>query len=288
MKVQRALAHAMIRKHPQRAATALEMSTPEEAARMLEALRAAEIAPVLRRMTPQFGARVLEALGTEKMNQVLDALHLNVAARLVRRIPDEKTHEALAQMTQPRGRALEALLRFPEGSAGALMDPEVLAVPETLTAREALRRIRETPANARYNVYVVDDSQRLSGVVNLREILLANPNVRLADFMVRDPQRLDAYADRATVVAHPGWREVHALPVVDDEGCYLGAIRFRTLRALESELFGRARADADTRESLGQLFAAGAGALLDAFATTPSEPTGRTATTPTTPTEEGR
>jgi hypothetical protein len=34
---------------------------------------------------------------------------------------------------------------------------------------------------------------------------------------------------------HPRWRELHTLPVVDDSGRYLGAIRYRTLRRLEVE-----------------------------------------------------
>jgi hypothetical protein len=83
--------------------------------------------------------------------------------------------------------------------------------------------------------------------------------------MVRNPARLNADADRSLVVSHPGWKRVHSLPVVDDRGGYLGMVRYRTLRQLEEELLGAAQTDANASESLGEVFAAGASGLLDAF-----------------------
>lgn len=274
MSLERRLGEELVRKHPERAAGVLERLGVEEAARVLGRATAREAAPALQRMSPQVAAEVLGNLGTDRIAQLLEALPLDVASRLTRRLSSERTAEALEKVSARLARALRSLHRFPEGSAGALMDPNVLALPEDLTAKEALDRVRETPENARYNVYVVDREQRLVGVVNLRELLLARPRSRLADLMVRQPKRLDARADRSVVVAHPGWREVHSLPVVDEQGGYLGAIRYRTLRELEDTLLGGKVEDVNVREALGRLFAAGAGGLLDALTTQGPQGTG--------------
>jgi Mg/Co/Ni transporter MgtE len=271
MSLERRLAEQLVREHPERAAGVLERLGVEEAARVLSNAPAREAAPVLQRMSPQFSAAVLETFDTEKIARALEALPLDVASRLARRLPAELGAAALEKLGPRPARALRSLLRFPEATAGALMDPDVLALLEDLTAKEALDRIRETPDSARYNVYVVDHEQRLVGVVNLRELLLARPRSRLADLMVRDPLRLDARADRSVVVGHPGWKEVHSLPVVDEGGGYLGAVRYRTLRALEEELLGGKAEDGNAREALGQLFSAAAGGLLDAL-TNPGDP----------------
>jgi magnesium transporter len=146
------------------------------------------------------------------------------------------------------------------------MDPEVLALPLDLTAGEALARVREQPEQARYNLYVVDGEQRLVGALNLRELLVADPSDRLADLMASEPLRLVATADRALVVSHPGWRRVHALPVVDEDDRYLGALRYHTLRELEEELLRGRHEDRSTADALGDLFAAGAAGLLEALA----------------------
>jgi len=255
----------MIRAHPERSARVLERSGPAAAAHLLARVAARPAAAVLARLTPQTAADVLEQLGIERCVPVVEALELDAAARVVRRIAPERAAALLEGVSSRRARAIGLLLRFEERTAGALMDPEVMALPEDWTAREALRRIRERPEHARYNVYVVDGQQRLVGVLNLRELLLASPRARLSELMVRSPARLEASADRAQVVAHPGWARVHAIPVVDESGAYLGAIRYHTLRALEAELLGRRGTDEDAGSALGELFATGAAGLLDAL-----------------------
>jgi magnesium transporter len=141
----------------------------------------------------------------------------------------------------------------------------VLALPEALTVAAALERVRDRPESARYNLYVIDAEQRLVGTLNLRELLLASPERALRDVMVPRPFHLRADADRAEVLGHPGWREVHALPVVDSARRYLGALRYRTLRELEDELRRRASADATPARALGELLALGAAGALDAL-----------------------
>ena len=274
MSLEHSLAAQLVREHPERAAGVLERLGVQEAERVLSKAPVREAAPVLQRLSPQFAVDVLEAFDTEKVARTLETLPLDVASRLARRLPDERVAAALEEMGPRPARALRSLLRFPEASAGALMDPEVLALPGDLTAKEALDRIREAPDRARYNVYVVDREQRLTGVVNLRELFLARPRSRLADLMIRDPLRLDARADRSVVVGHPGWKEVHSLPVVDEQGGYLGAVRYRTLRALKEELLGGTAKDGNAREALGELFSAGAGGLLDALTNPGASKTG--------------
>jgi magnesium transporter len=140
-----------------------------------------------------------------------------------------------------------------------------LAVPEDFIVREALVRVRALPEQIRYEVYVVDRNQVLVGVLNLRELLLARSHARLAEVMTRDPFCLSAAADRSVVLSHPGWQKVHAIPVIDREGCYLGVIRYRILRQIEAELLGGAAEDGNTFEALGDLFAAGVAGILDAL-----------------------
>jgi magnesium transporter len=266
MRLERRLADGLVRSHPVRAAAVLERAGAEDGASIAARLPAEVLAPVLGRMTPQGGVAILLGLPDEKAARVLETLELDRAARFARRLPPERLAAVLARMPERRAGSLESLLRFPENTAGALMDPEVLALAEGLTSREALGQVRENAEQARYNLYVVDAEQTLVGALNLRELLLARSRARLADLMVRNPVRLRADDDRAAIVAHPGWREVHSLPVVDATGGYLGAVRYRTLRALEEELLGRAqRDDHDVRTALGDLFSVGAGGLLDAL-----------------------
>jgi len=273
MTLVRQMADRVLAKYPGRAATILERVGEDESVRLLARGGVEGVATILQRLSPQFATDVLRRLAPERAAGALAELPVDTAARLVRRLGEGEREPLLARLEARRARSLRAMLRFPEGTAGALMDPDVLALPQELTAREALARVRQAAELARYNLYVVDAQQRLVGALNLRELLIARGRLPLSALMTPEPHRVPATADRATVLAHPGWRDVHALPVVDDSGAYLGAIRYRTLRELEEELLAPRGADADTSAAFGDLIQAAAGGLLDALAgTTQSVP----------------
>ncbi len=265
MTLTRTLADALLQSYPGRAALVLDALEPAGTVDILGQGDAEEAAEVLRRLSPQRARHVLSSLPRARAAALLDRLELDEAARSLRLVDGPVRAELEGELEPKRARALRALLAFREGTAGALMDPEVLALPQGLTAGTALERVRAEPEHARYNLYVVDEEQRLVGALNLRELFLAEPTRTLGEMMVTAPQRLPADAEAAQVVSHPGWKEVHSLPVVDGQGRYLGAIRYRKLRELEQALFAKRRDDQDTSSALGQLFAAGAAGLFEAL-----------------------
>lgn len=264
MDLRASLADELLRKHPREAARAIERLAAAEGAATLSRCEPAVAAEVLSRLTSISAGPILALMKTARLADAVAQLPPDRAARLSRRLEDAERDALLRELPDASARPLRALLRHPEDSAGALMDPDVLALPLELTVREAIERIRTTPETARYNVYVTDAEQRLVGVVNLREILIAAPRDRLEAIMHRDVHRLPADADRHAIVAHPGWRDVHALPVVDERDAYLGAIRYRTLRRIESELTP-SRDDGTTARALGDLFATGSIGVLEAL-----------------------
>ncbi len=269
MTLVRRMADHFLEDHPDRAAAALERWDPAEIAHAVDRSSAAHAGALLRRLSPRHATATLMSLEPRRAAQLLVAIEVDVAARLLRRLDEARQTTLLGAMDRLRARALRSLLRFPEDSAGAWMDPEALAVHQDVTAREALQQVRRSASFARYNLYVIDRDQRLVGVLNLRELLLARAREPLSDRMVLDPERLLASADRSEILAHPGWQKVSSLPVVDDAGAYLGAIRYRTLRELEAQLLTTGR-DEDASTALSQLFLAGAGAFVEAL-TGPAE-----------------
>jgi predicted transcriptional regulator len=112
-------------------------------------------------------------------------------------------------------------------------------------------------------VYSIDDDRHLTGVVNMRELMLAPPSAPLGTIIKRDPEALFAHDALQVIARHAAWKRHHALPVVDREGRFLGALRYSTLRAIEAEM-GQAASgpDADqTASALAELCAVGASAM---------------------------
>lgn len=258
-------------------AAGLIQNHPDEAARVVENLSAESAAGVLAELPPEAGRELLCRIGAHGLDALLPRLEpgplarmledagADTAARILRRLPEERREQVLEALPERTVAALRVLLRHPEDSAGALLDPDVLSLSAELTAEQALAQVRTHPERARYNLYVTDAEQRLLGALNLRELLLAPADAKLRSVMQPATHRLSARADRHQIAAHPGWRDVHALPVVDESGAYLGAIRYHTLRRIEEELDQADTGAGTTARALGELYATGASSVLQAF-----------------------
>jgi magnesium transporter len=167
-------------------------------------------------------------------------------------------------MEEDRREALHRLLAHPEGTAGGLMDSLVLALPDDVEAEGAVERVRQSPQRALAYLYVVDRAGRLSGVTSLHELMAAPAEKRLAEVMHTPVMRLRADDDRRAILVHPGWNEYHALPVVDVEGRFLGAVRYETLRRLETEgEQDRGERAVSVAVSLGELYWLGLSGLFE-------------------------
>jgi magnesium transporter len=274
MDIETRLAGDLLEAHPLDAAQVFERLPAQDVAALIGNAETRVSEGVLQRMAPPLAGAVLSELHVEKASEILERLPVEMAALSLRSMDTSLREQVLAALPSRRSRALISLLRFPSGTAGALMDPEVLALPHDLTAREALARVREAAGHARYNLYIVDREQMLVGVINLHELLMARPGELLSSLMQTRVHRLPARADRHAVVSNPGWREVHALPVVDERGLYLGAVRYRTLRLLEEQVRGSRSDEGATARALGGLLRAGASAMLEAMVTSapPGQP----------------
>ena len=274
MDIETRIAGDLLRTHPIDAARTLERLPAGEVAALVQKVESEISGGILQHMAPALVGGILLELGAEKATEIVEKLPVEMAALSLRGMDPSLRERILAALPGLRSRALASLLRFPDGTAGSLMDPEVLALPHDLTAREALARVREAAGSARCNLYIVERDHTLVGVVSLQELLVARPADRLSSLMQTRVHRLPARADRQAIVTDPGWREVHALPVVDEQGVYLGAIGYRTLRLLEEQLRGGRAEEGETARALGGLLRAGAAAVLEAMvASTPQNQT---------------
>jgi magnesium transporter len=220
-------------------------------------------------MVPAAAAAALVPLEAERAGAVLAGLGVDAAVAVVRRLPADVAGQVLAAMPLPAGEQVRRVLRFPEGTAGASMDPAIFVLPDDITVAEARTRLRRAGRDLLYYLYVVDREQRLAGVLDIPELLRARARDRVGTVMHADVQRIEAWTPAGAVHRHPGWHTYHAMPVVDERGRLLGAIRYQTLRRLERDATGpQPRSPgADTALALGELFRVGLTGLVDAVTT---------------------
>ena len=159
-------------------------------------------------------AGIIEAMASDDAADVLADLPAPLAKTLIKALPREDRRE------------VEALLKYPEDSAGGLMQVELVAVPESTTVAEATEAVRANAeeASTYHFIYVIDDDERLVGVLNLGALLLAPPEQRIGELIKRDIHVVQPELDQEDVARLFRRYDLVALPVVDDRGRLLGRI----------------------------------------------------------------
>lgn len=159
-------------------------------------------------------SQAIGEMASDDAADVLAALPSSLAKNLIEAMPRQARHE------------VEALLEYPEDSAGGIMQVELVAVPETATVKQTIEAVR---ANAEevstlHFVYVVDDKRRLVGVLNLGALLLAPPDRPIRELMKHKVRVVHPELDQEDVARMFRRYDLVALPVVDDRGRLLGRI----------------------------------------------------------------
>ena len=156
----------------------------------------------------------IEEMASDDAADVLADLPKPLARDLIEALPLEDRHE------------VETLLKYPEDSAGGLMQIELVSVSESATVDETIDAVR---ANAEevstfHFVYVVDEEHRLVGVLNLGALLLAPADQVIGELMKRNVHTVNPEVDQENVAQMFQRYDLVALPVVDERGRLLGRI----------------------------------------------------------------
>lgn len=259
MELETQLRDRFVSTHPTDAARVLESRPASELAEALVLLPTAASSELLPRLAPYRAADALQLVPAPSAARALESTPPDAAAAVLRAMDRGHRASILDSLRPGHRKELERLLRYAEGSAGALMDPAVLSIAEDLSVADALERLRQSSERALYYLYLVNDDQRLVGVASMRELMAARSDQRLGAVAARPVESLSARASRESIVVHPAWKRFHALPVVGVDGRFLGALRYETVRQLEDSARGAGLVDpgAETSAALAELFGVG-------------------------------
>lgn len=219
--------HSLVNEaHPADIAGAITNLTPEE--------RRA----TLFRLTPQLRADVFSHLERDVQGEIISELNLSELASLMSHIPsddradifqnlpEERQEALLPAMAQAEREDIRRLVSYPEGSAGAIMTSEYVALPAYITVEEAITRLRQEAYNKEtiYYAYVTEEARRLIGFVSLKDLILASPRQRIEDIMHHDVISVRVTDDQETAAQLITKYDLLALPVINGNDAMVGII----------------------------------------------------------------
>ena len=161
----------------------------------------------------------------DRLARLFQELPSDDAAALLDDLPNELSESVLDLMRQKESGEVQHLLDYAEQTAGRIMNPNVFALAEDLTAGEAIEFLqRSREVEMVFYLYLVDQHRHLVGVVSLRRLLLVAPETPLSRIGTTDLISAQVEMDQEEVAQLVASYNLLALPVVDDENKLVGII----------------------------------------------------------------
>lgn len=240
------LLHLFVELHPEDAARAFESLPTDEAVRLVRTLPVDVAGRLAERLVPSVAAPVLEQLEPEHALRVLSELAPRPASAIVHHLSNDVREQMLEQLPPATARQLRELYAYPAETAGAMMEPRVVAFPIDLTVEQATSAIRKARRDALHYLYVTKRDGSLAGVINMRDLLLAEPQAKIEPLVRREVLTIPETMPGKEVVALMRSRRFLALPVVGLDGQLLGVVKHN--EALET---GQLEAFEDLQKMVG-------------------------------------
>ena len=225
MKAVESLLRIFVDVHPEDAARAFETLEPDQRVRLLKSLPISVANSLLERVSPHTAALLLAKLDSDRVGVLLQEMPLRSASSILHQIPEPGREEVLAGLEGKHAASLRELAQHSGETAGAIMEPRVVALPIDLTVQKAISEIRKAPRDALHYLYVTERNGKLTGVINMRDLLLAASRDAIAPLVRQNVVTVRDTASRAEVVELMREKGFLALPVVDFEGRLVGVIR---------------------------------------------------------------
>jgi Mg/Co/Ni transporter MgtE len=216
------------RLHPAQIADLVEAASHDEGEEILQAVsQDKELeADVFEELNDEYQVEFLRERSDEQVAEVLGRMASDDAADLLLEIQQERRLPILNLLSPAKQGKLRGLLGYNPSTAGGLMNPDFISVPESATVGDALGRARASELGLQQIavVCVVDAGGSLVDAVSLGELVRAEPGQALSTLVDSQLPTVLAEADLPEVARLMADYNLMAMPVLDPAGAPVGMI----------------------------------------------------------------
>ncbi len=174
---------------------------------------------------------VIEYMGVKSLAQALTELDSDDAVDVLTELDEEDQRQILEAIPLEDRTFIEESLKYPDDSAGRLMQRELVSVPEFWSIGETIDYMRHSAEDAPdtlpthfYDIFIVDATHRPVGAVPLSLLLRTRRPVKMSEIMATGLHIIPVETDQEEVAYLFRQRDLVSAPVVDAGGRLVGAI----------------------------------------------------------------
>ncbi len=181
---------------------------------------------VLNFLNEDIQSDILNKLSPTEVVSITEGLETDDIADILQQLPDQVINEVLQAMGEQDRQRLEAVLSYPEDTAGGLLNTDTITVRRSHTLDVVLRYLRrhdEIPSMTD-NILVVSRDDHLVGLLPLRKVLVSDPGLTVGEIMITDYNAIPVSMPDNEVAQLFERMDWISAPVIDENGKLLGRI----------------------------------------------------------------
>ncbi|MDA8313402.1 MAG: CBS domain-containing protein [Actinomycetota bacterium] len=211
----------LARLHPAQIADLVEAASHEEGEEIIEAVGAdRELeADVFEELDPEHQVEFLASRSDQDAARLLASMAPDAAADLIMEADQDRRLRLLEALPQPQRRKVRLLLNYNPETAGGLMSPDFVSLPETATVEDALSAVRHSTAEPEslQVVFALHEDGSVAGSASVVTLLRAQPGASLGSVVRPIPAHLHPDWDLGAVVRKMADFNLMVAPVLDAE-----------------------------------------------------------------------
>lgn len=197
----------------------LESTPPKERKLLWELIDEDNEGEVLQHLNDELQSWLLNQMSVQEVANAMSDLDTDDVADLLQILPDTVTQEVLTTMDSQDRARIEAILSYPEDSAGGLMNTDTVTVRPDITIEVVLRYLRRhrTLPDMTDTLLVVNRRDEFIGVLPINKILVSDGDTTVREIMNTDVITIRADMPDTQVAQLFERHDLISAPVVDEQ-----------------------------------------------------------------------
>lgn len=184
-----------------------------------------EAADVFTDMDSDMREYLINALTDSELEEIMDEMYVDDTVDVLEEMPANVVDRLLMATDEDTRRKINILLKYPEDSAGSIMNVEYISLRKEMTVADAILKIRQVGINREtiYTCYVTE-KKRLIGAVDVKDLLTAGESRLIEDIMEENVLYAKTMDDQEEVAKTIRKYGLVAIPIIDHENCLVGIV----------------------------------------------------------------
>ncbi|MBS5523335.1 MAG: magnesium transporter, partial [Clostridiales bacterium] len=183
------------------------------------------IPDVFSNMNNSMQSYLVEMFTEKELKEILDELFLDDTVDMLEELPANLVTRILDVVDKDTRTQINAILNYPEDSAGSIMTTEYVDFKKSMTVSQAVAHIRETGIHKEtiYTCYVLEN-RKLIGIVSAKDLLTSDDSEKIGEIMETEIISVNTHTDKEDVAKTLSKYDLLAIPVLDAEELMVGII----------------------------------------------------------------